>query len=483
SSDPTTAERFRREAVTCSKLRHPNVVFVTDFGLHELGIYIIMEYLDGGSLSHILKLESKLSIGRMARITEQICDALDEAHQLGIVHRDLKPDNIMILNEGSQKDFVKVLDFGIAQIKAPDGEDAEKLTRAGLVLGTPAYISPEQINQKASSVGPGADIYALGVIMYQMITGEVPFGGNNQFEVLSQHMFKIPNPISIYRSDLNDTLLEKFIQRMLEKKAKDRPASMAHVRSELLEAVRELRERGVPDAFYGEPDGVGVVHASDSGIMYAIQTPTPMGTTNIVRHLTANSPESRVSSLVMALRGLASVHEDVFYLAIWGVLQREWLDAPLDSNDFKEVNQQIKMLFKLLLGSPNAEGLSETQNKLFRALRDLFRLADQERQNALVVVLQPLTKHPLFPADVLPDWARAHGSGTWKALRSFMLPFGSHSSSGGIRAYEAPDSFDEEASTVTPKASVVTPEAIKLEPEAFQEEDFEEEEEDEEEEE
>ena len=434
SMDETTAERFRREAVTCSQLRHPNVVFVTDFGFDEdLGIYIIMEYLEGSSLRAVLDDKEKLNIGRMVHIGEQLCDGLDAAHRLGIVHRDLKPDNIMLVHSGYDNDCTKILDFGIAQIKTPAGaEDLEKLTRAGLVLGTPSYISPEQINRKAAIVGPGADIYALGIMFYQMVTGKIPFSGNSEFEILSQHVFKIPNPISTIRPELEGTLLDKLISKMLEKNPKDRPQSMHLVKRCLADALRELRERGHQDAFYAQEEFEQASNTDIDSDMFRVHSPTPMGITNVFQQLTTKNSDSNVANLINALRGLMSVHDDLFFLAVFGVIQREWLDASLQSEEFAQLNKQIYVMLKLLLGSSKDESsLSETQSKVFRTLKNMFDLAsdDKERQQALVLVLQPLTTHRLFQSDVLPLWAQVSASGTWSIFKAMMtteirLPFG-----------------------------------------------------------
>ncbi len=417
SEDHTTAERFRREAITCSQLRHPNVVFVTDFGFHDdLGIYIIMEFLEGQPLSQAIK-GTKMALSRVARIGEQICDALEASHAMNIVHRDMKPDNVFLVH-GSRSDYTKVLDFGIAQIQ--QGEGVEKLTRAGLVLGTPAYISPEQINGKAAAVGPGADIYALGAILFEMICGAPPFTEGTDFEILSQHLFKAPAPISAHRPDVAGTRLEALVAAMLGKKPEERPASMSAVHTMLNEAISELREMGIQDAArHGISSGDLPRLGADTGQFPATMTPPPLRITNVIQHIRTNSPDSAVATLLSAFPGMASLQEEIFHMALWGVLQRDLLDHPLDTSAFKHATDQLTLFVQAVLNAASDDN-GPKPDRLFRSISDLFTLSDKERQVALIRAMQPLTTHHLFPFDVLPEWARPRTTGTWGAIKSLM---------------------------------------------------------------
>ncbi len=425
--DKTSVERFRREAVTCSQLRHPNVVFVTDFGYDEaLGLYLIMEFLEGMSLAHALKTQGAMTLARVARIGEQICEALEAAHALNIVHRDLKPDNIFLC-AGGRRDLTKVLDFGIAQIQVK--EDVEKLTRAGLVLGTPAYISPEQINGKAAAVGPGADIYALGSILYEMVGGNPPFTEGTDFEILSQHMFKAPEPISAARPDLAGSRLEALLNKMLEKRPEDRPESMTEVHQMLTEAIEELRERGLQDAFYqGKATGQRPrITGVDTGQFISMATPPPLRITNVIQRIKTSSPDSAAASLLNAFPGMAALQEEIFLLALWGVLQRDLLDQPLGSEPFKHALDHTRLFIEVVLNAASSEKAMDP-TRLFRSLRDLFRLAEEDRQHAIVQAIQDQTHHHLFPFDILPEWAQPGSSGTWRAFKNLMtteikLPF------------------------------------------------------------
>jgi eukaryotic-like serine/threonine-protein kinase len=192
SNDPKIKQRFERECATVAELQHPNTIQLYDYGTTEEGIlYMVMEFVQGESLASILEKKKTLDIPRTQHILQQICDALGEAHALGIVHRDLKPDNIVLTERA--KDWVKVLDFGIAKrSEAPDKEEA-KLTQQGTVLGTPPYMSPEQFTGKA--IDARSDIYSIGVMAYEMLAGTLPFTANTPWEWATQHMTVMPQPL------------------------------------------------------------------------------------------------------------------------------------------------------------------------------------------------------------------------------------------------------------------------------------------------
>jgi eukaryotic-like serine/threonine-protein kinase len=194
SSDPKIKQRFERECATVAELQHPNTIQLYDFGTTDDGIlYMVMEFVSGESLASILEKKGALEPARAEHILQQICDALGEAHALGIVHRDLKPDNIVLTERA--KDWVKVLDFGIAKrSEAPDKQE-QKLTQQGTVLGTPPYMSPEQFTGK--SIDARSDIYSIGMIAYEMLSGRLPFSANTPWEWATQHMTVAPQPLSV----------------------------------------------------------------------------------------------------------------------------------------------------------------------------------------------------------------------------------------------------------------------------------------------
>ena len=209
SKRPEVVARFRQEAKSASKIGNAHIVDVTDFGqIENGGVYFVMEHLKGKGLSDVIRSEV-IHEKRAVNIVLQIARALKAAHKLGIVHRDLKPENIFLVDSDEQKDFVKILDFGIAKISDRDSE-GQRLTKTGMIFGTPEYMSPEQASGKP--LDHRVDIYALGCIMFEMFTGEVPYEGETFMAVLTQHMFEpIPrvdvlNPQTDVRQSVRDVV-------------------------------------------------------------------------------------------------------------------------------------------------------------------------------------------------------------------------------------------------------------------------------------
>ena len=194
SRDPKIQARFEREVGTVAELQHPNTIQVYDFGSNEAGIlYIVMEFLQGKSLAALLEKDGPMAPDRVDVIIQQICGSLEEAHGRGIVHRDLKPDNVVLVERAGKKDFVKVLDFGIAKRSNESDSGEQKLTQQGMVLGTPPYMSPEQFSGKP--IDARSDIYSLGIMAYEMLSGRLPFHGNTAWEWATQHMTQAPYPL------------------------------------------------------------------------------------------------------------------------------------------------------------------------------------------------------------------------------------------------------------------------------------------------
>ncbi|MCA9581367.1 MAG: serine/threonine protein kinase, partial [Myxococcales bacterium] len=196
SKDEEIIRRFRQEAQSATAIGNQHIIDIIDFGtLPDASTYFVMEFLDGRDLTHVVENDSPLSVERAVHITRQLCRALGAAHEAGIVHRDLKPDNIYLVRRGDDDSFVKVLDFGIAKV----GGTTQKLTKAGAVFGTPHYMSPEQCS--GADTDHRTDIYALGVIMYEMVTGKVPFEADNLMGILTKHMYEAPMPPSGFELD------------------------------------------------------------------------------------------------------------------------------------------------------------------------------------------------------------------------------------------------------------------------------------------
>jgi len=220
STQPELVRRFEREAKAAGLLRHKNVLIVHDLGLtEELQPYMVMEYLNGFSLSELLAQNGKLSVGDSVEIVSQICQGIGKAHQEGLVHRDLKPGNIMLIAEGEHAFTVKIVDFGLAQLIRP--EENENLTQSGSLIGTPSYMSPEQCRSEPTD--HRCDIYAIGCMLYEMLTGEKPFQATNIIEIYMKHAQEPPPPLVL--GDVHPVvrdLLQQIVHRCMEKKKEDR---------------------------------------------------------------------------------------------------------------------------------------------------------------------------------------------------------------------------------------------------------------------
>jgi serine/threonine protein kinase len=189
--DPEFHKRFFLEASVASKLTHPNTVTIFDYGRTEDDVYYMaMEYLEGHTLHRAIRDAGYLPEERVAHIARQICRALREAHSVGVIHRDLKPANIFLVEHGDEADFVKVLDFGLVKNVADKGED---LTQTGMFMGSPKYMAPEQI--RGDRVDARTDVYALGIILYEMLTGKVPFDRPTSVNILMAHVHEDPLPM------------------------------------------------------------------------------------------------------------------------------------------------------------------------------------------------------------------------------------------------------------------------------------------------
>ncbi len=219
AADPTALHRFEREALTVASLKHPHIVTIHDFGVAPgTGVFLVMELLAGQSLRALLDARGPLAAPLAIEIVEPICSALDMAHAAGIVHRDLKPDNIF-LETGAARPVVKVLDFGIAKLVNRPVEAQTPLTVAGGILGTPLYMSPEQC--QGEGVDARSDVYSLGCVLYEMLTGRPPFVGGGMADMLRQHIVKAPEPPSRLKPDL-PAVLELAVLRALAKQREDR---------------------------------------------------------------------------------------------------------------------------------------------------------------------------------------------------------------------------------------------------------------------
>lgn len=227
ASDAEALQRFSAEATAATSIGNQHIVETLDFGrLPDGTAYLVMEYLEGHSLAELIEAWAPLSLERIAKIGVQIAEALNAAHLAGIVHRDLKPDNVFLCVREADPDFVKILDFGIAKF----GVSQARLTQAGAVFGTPAYMSPEQAFGKPTD--GRTDIYALGVMLYEMACGRVPFQGENPLSVLSMHGSEEPEALSLRNPDVSPEL-EAIVHKCLQKEVEARYDSMAALAADL----------------------------------------------------------------------------------------------------------------------------------------------------------------------------------------------------------------------------------------------------------
>jgi len=231
-SDPMVLERFRREARAAAQIHHHNAIAVTDFGVtaNDQVAYLVMEFLKGLDLRKKIEQDKQLDYKEAFLIVRQVSAALHAAHTRGIIHRDLKPDNIWLVHTDDGSDLVKVLDFGIAKIKST--AEMATLTQEGMVIGTPFYMSPEQC--KGEELDPRSDIYSLGVILYEMLTGKLPFQAETAVGVAIKQVTEQPPALRQFRDGIPEAI-ERVVLRAMEKNPSQRPPSV-------LELVREFED-------------------------------------------------------------------------------------------------------------------------------------------------------------------------------------------------------------------------------------------------
>jgi eukaryotic-like serine/threonine-protein kinase len=275
--NPDFAERFKREAVITRKLRHPNAVHLDDFDFTEDGRpFIAMEFVRGKSLRRVLQENGHLPVGRAFNIARQVALALGAAHALGIVHRDIKPDNVVLVPQADGSDLVKVLDFGIAKVTGEDSGISAQLTSTGMVLGTPHYLSPEQARGKKSSEIDGrADLYALGVMLYEMVTGELPFKSDTAIEILLQHIQSEPTPTHLLKPEMK---IPEEVSALITKALQKDPAQRFQTGETMAQALAQSGELPMTTAGPERTPGGGTVAKFDTAALAAAagHTPTPV---------------------------------------------------------------------------------------------------------------------------------------------------------------------------------------------------------------
>lgn len=239
-SNKKSIERFMRECKVTAKLNHPNIVTVYDVGaINGKAPYLVMEYIKGEALADRIQRQGALSFKTTASIIIQICRGLQEAHNNGIIHRDLKPDNILLQDKSDRPDWVKIVDFGISHFAKGGGQ---RLTKTGRMVGTPEYIAPEQLKDKP--MDNRTDLYAIGIILYEMLTGKVPFEGESAESILMKHLLEEPTPMVEHKPEFKDgTPFDEIIARLLAKEPDDRFQTATELRLEVEQVAAKLRSR------------------------------------------------------------------------------------------------------------------------------------------------------------------------------------------------------------------------------------------------
>lgn len=247
ASDDEFIGRFRREARLAASLNHPYIITVHDFDQGDDGaLFIAMEYIDGRSLTEVIRRDGPLDISRASKLGAQIAEGLEAAHRRGVIHRDIKPDNIMVVGD---EDFekVKLMDFGIARLR--DTGSTSRLTRAGVIMGTPAYMAPEQA--EGAEVSEQTDLYALGIVLYEMLSGSVPFRASTPGAVLVKQIQERPLALRNLRREI-PVAIESAVMQALEKDPNKRQRDMRELAQALRRLERPALNQSMPSTMIGE---------------------------------------------------------------------------------------------------------------------------------------------------------------------------------------------------------------------------------------
>jgi serine/threonine-protein kinase len=313
AADPRIAQRFEQEARAASRVRHPHAINVTDYGIGQGNTpFLVMELVEGLTVRELLSRDGPFNIERVVNILHQACGALEVAHSVGVIHRDIKPDNI-IISEYDGRDWVEVVDFGVAKIQE-DVNRRAALTGANFIIGTPRYMSPEQCEEKP--VDARSDIYSLGVVVYEMLTGEAPFEGGSSTRLLMAHVAEPPPPLREKRPDISPEI-ESVVMRTLDKNPNRRPQSAVEFAREFEHAAgvaqpaADVDREGAFSRISVPLDQPGAVPVGASHPLEAIDTedeetlvrrrmsprPDPLAASDTLQDLSDMSPYNTVAEI------------------------------------------------------------------------------------------------------------------------------------------------------------------------------------------
>ncbi len=294
-NDAESASRFAREASSAARIIHPNVAAVFDYGESEGLIYLVMEFVDGQPLSRILAREAPLAVERALDLAKQIADGLGAAHELGIVHRDLKPDNILVTRTRAGREVAKVVDFGIA--KAVQDTTGESLTRTGLVIGTPEFMSPEQL--LGDPVDARSDLYALGCILHLMLTATPPFAASTREQMIKRRLTEDAPHVQQLDPGLPDSV-DRIVERLLARSPSDRYGSAVEVSDALAGThARRTPVEGVPRTALDTPRSAPTMPFASAAMAPTEVTEVAMKPTRAIEP--APPPRPRAASVALAV--------------------------------------------------------------------------------------------------------------------------------------------------------------------------------------
>lgn len=396
--DERTVRRFQQEAQAATELRHEHICAVFELGVNDSRPFLVMEYLQGVSLSELLQQEGRLSQQKTIEITMQLCDALAHAHSRGVIHRDIKPANVIITRDSDDRPCVKLVDFGIAKVVRK--EEGKDLTKTGEVFGTPKYMSPEQIEGRR--VEASSDIYSLGCVIYEMLTGDVPFDGESAISLAMKHLTEDPPEIG---EECGERWLARVVLKTLEKNPGNRYRSVSELKTALEDKIAPTVKRGMVGARRGSSAKLMVlvsILALAACAVFAVST--TVGTTpgNTVAHLSGTEAEKAVKQaqlekvIANLTEGIKANPENDYWYIVRGMKYRE---AGLLDKSLADLNTAVR------LKPMNGKGYRE------RALTfsDLGRWIESIQDHTKAISLEPRF------ADAYVGRARGYGGlGQWQ---------------------------------------------------------------------